>query len=114
MHVQTDLLDSISNIWPSERQVLQGTSKTPIIRGISHWRTSISWNLRICVDWSRTRLALCHLGMLQNIQHELPLRKKKALATPLNSHTQKVMQFRKVLHREFLLEGRNNPPKKTQ
>ena len=36
MHVQTDLLDSISNIWPSERQVLQGTSKTPVIRGISH------------------------------------------------------------------------------
>jgi len=49
-----------------------------------------------------------------NIQHELPLGEKKALATPLNSHTQKVMQFPKVLHREFLLEGRNNPPKKTR
>jgi hypothetical protein len=26
MHVKTDLLDSISNIWPGESQVLQGTS----------------------------------------------------------------------------------------
>jgi len=35
--------------------------------------------------------------MLQNIQHELPLAKKKALVTPLNSHTQKVIQFSEVL-----------------
>jgi hypothetical protein len=45
MHVEKDLLDIISDVGPSEGQVLQSTSKTAISRKICNWRVGYNRDL---------------------------------------------------------------------
>jgi len=40
------------------------------------------------------------------------LRENKTITITLNMHTEEVMQFIEVLHRELLLKSRDNLPKK--
>ena len=44
-------------------------------------------------------------GAIKNVQHILPLRKKKSITTSLNMHSEEVMQFTKVFHGELLLKS---------
>jgi hypothetical protein len=73
VHVKTDLLNSIYNVWASECQVLKSSSKTAKVCSIRHKGPLSCSNLRIGVNWSRARLALRHPGAIQNIQHILSL-----------------------------------------
>ena len=102
MHVQANLLNSVSVIQPGECEVLQGTCKTPKLRGVLN-RWTISRQLGVGVHGSRARLALGHASALQDIQHVLSLREEKACAMAPDMHPQKVVQLTKILHAELLL-----------
>src|SRR5690349_7195338 len=86
MHVKTNLLNSIGNIWPSEGQILQSTGKTAVIRSIRN-RRSITGKLRISINWCGTRVAVSHASTVKNLQHILSLRKEKAIPRTLHMHT---------------------------
>jgi hypothetical protein len=105
MHVKTDLLDCIRNVWPSERQVLEGASKAAEVCSIRHWGPLSCSNLRIGVNWCGARLALCHSSAIQNVQHVLSLGEEETITTALNLHAKEVMQFTEVFHGKLSLKG---------
>ena len=74
--METDLLHSVGDVWPSEGEVLKGTGKTPIPDGVLDWVTHGLRELRLLVDWGRAGLAVNHLGPLQNVKSVLPLVKE--------------------------------------
>jgi hypothetical protein len=86
MHVQADLLNCISDIWPGEGEVLKSPSKTAVLAGIRD-RGSISRELRVSIHRSAARLAVTHTGSLQNLHHILALREKKTVTSVLNTDT---------------------------
>ncbi len=112
MHVKTDLLDSIGDIWPGKSQVLEGTSKTPIVHGITNRGTIGGRELGIGVNRGSTWLAICHASTLQNLEAVLALTEMKARGLSRNRDAQEMMQAAKILHREFRLESTDSPPKK--
>jgi len=73
VHVKTDLLNGICNVWAGECQVLKGSSKTAEVGSIRHRGPLSGSNLRIGVHWSRAWLALSHSGAIEDIQHVLSL-----------------------------------------
>jgi len=64
VYMKADLLNGVRNIGPSESQVLESTSKTLKLRSISNWSTICSRDLGIRIHWSRTRLAVGHVGVV--------------------------------------------------
>ena len=104
MHVETDLLNGIGDVWPGEGEVLQGTGQTPVGSMISHRSTQISRQLRLSVDRSGAGLAISHPSPLQNIEGVLPLVKEKTRRARLNSDTQEVVELTKILHSKLLLQ----------
>jgi len=101
MHEETDLLNCIGDIRPSEGEPLQCSRKAAIIRGILD-RWSVGRQLRVDVDRSGGRLALSHPGALQKLQHILALRENQRTMA-LNMHAQEVMELSQVLHGELRL-----------
>jgi len=74
MHVETDLLNSINNIWASEGEILESTSEASKISPIDKGSTFSSRQLGICINRSGTRFATfcsfkrensCHEKMIQ-------------------------------------------------
>jgi hypothetical protein len=113
MHVQADLLNCIGDIWPGEGEVQKSSSKTAVLAGIRN-RGTISRELRVSIHRSAARLAVTHTSSLQNLQHILALREKKAVTSALNADTQKMVKRPHVCHRKFLAECCDNPVKKTR
>ena len=105
MHVKTNLLNSINNIWTSEDQVLQSSSKTAKISRVGNRNSTIRRELWICVNWRGTRLAVRHTGTLKNLHHILALGQKKTRTTVLHMYTQKMMKLTEIFHGELPLEG---------
>jgi len=62
MHMKANLLDGVGDVRPSEGQVLESTSKTPKLRGISNWGAICSRDLGVRIHWSQTRLAIRHMS----------------------------------------------------
>ena len=89
MHIEADLLNRISNIWPGKCEVLQGASKAPKIRILN--MNSISRELRVVVHRSRDWLAIYHASPTEDINHVLVLGKKQTPTVALNLHAQEVM-----------------------
>jgi hypothetical protein len=58
MHMKAQLLNCISDVWSSEGEVLQSTSKTPVRGGIRHWVPLGLGHLALCVNWSRAGVAV--------------------------------------------------------
>jgi len=106
MHMQANLLNSVSDIRPGEGEVLQGACKTPELRGVLN-RWTISRQLGVGVHRSRARLALSHTSTIQNVYHILLLRKKKARTTALDMHPQEVVKLTQIGHAELLLQSLN-------
>jgi hypothetical protein len=61
VHVEAHLMNGIGDVRARERQPLEGTSETPVIRGILNRRT-INCQLRADVHGCGGRLALGHLS----------------------------------------------------
>jgi hypothetical protein len=75
MHVQTCLLNRMSNIGASQGEILESPCKTAILRRISQKRTLISGELATRVNRSDTWVAVEHAGVLEKIGSILALRK---------------------------------------
>jgi hypothetical protein len=73
VHMETDLLHDVGDVRPGKVEVLKSTSKTPVPGGVLDWVTLGLRELRLRVDWGRARLAVNHLGPLQNVKSVLPL-----------------------------------------
>jgi len=67
MHVETDLLNSIGNIWASKGKILESTSEASKINPIDKGSTFSSRQLGICINRSGTRFAISHTSALQNL-----------------------------------------------
>ena len=104
MHVETDLLNRVGEIWPGEGAVLQSTGQTPVGSRISHRITQISRQLRMSVDRSGAGHAISHPSPLQNVECILPLVKEHARRASLNSNAQEVVELTKILHSKLLLQ----------
>jgi len=102
--MKTDLLNGICEVRPGESEVLQGSSKTPVVSRISHGITQSSRQLRLSVDRSGAWLAIRHPNPLQNIKCILLLVKENARWARLNSNPQEVMELTKILHSKLLLQ----------
>src|SRR6185312_12101790 len=103
MHMETDLLNSVVEVWPGEGEVLQSAGQTSVGSRISHRITQISRQLRLSVDSSGVGLVISHPSPLQNIKCVLPLVKKTRRAR-LNSDAQEVVELTKILHSKLLLQ----------
>ena len=101
--METDLLNSVGEVQPSEDEVLQSAGQTPVGSRISHQITQISRQLRLSVDRSGAGLAISHPSPLQDIEGVLPLVKEKTRRPRLNSDAQEVVELTKILHSELLL-----------
>jgi hypothetical protein len=108
VHVKIDVLNRITDVRPSEGEVLQSTCQAAEISGISSWKqvTIRSRQLGVDVDCGGTGLAGSHVGPVQNVDHILPLGKEKPILLALNMHPQEVKKLSKFLLRE-LLQGPN-------
>ena len=75
MHMEADLLNLISDIWPGEGKVMQGTSETPVGGGISgsKWGALNLRQLGLGVNRSETWVAVSHPCPLQDIKSILTL-----------------------------------------
>jgi hypothetical protein len=73
VHMETDLLHGVGDVWPSEGEVLKGTDKTLVPSGVLDRVTHGLRELRLRVDWGKAGLAVTHLGPLQNVKSVLPL-----------------------------------------
>jgi hypothetical protein len=53
MHMKTNLLDDIGDVWVGERKVLEGPSEAPELSWISNRRTRSGRDLGLRVHWCR-------------------------------------------------------------
>jgi hypothetical protein len=73
MHMKAYLLDGVSNVRPSEGEVLEGTHKAAISSGISNTWAGIRWYFCTSVNWSGARLAVTHAKASKYVQSVLTL-----------------------------------------
>jgi hypothetical protein len=111
MHVETDLLDSISDVRPSEGHVLQSTGKTAISCRICNWRAGVSRDLGTGVNRGCARITVTHTMAAENVQGVLPLGEEQVGLMALNSNFKEEVERTKVFHGKFLLQGCNNTVK---
>jgi hypothetical protein len=104
--VEADLLDGIGEVGAGERQILEGSGEATEMSRISNRRPELSGDLGLCVHWRRNRLAFHHASSLNNIESKLTLSEEEPVCLILYEDSQKMMDGAKILHGEFLLEGR--------
>jgi hypothetical protein len=112
VYVQSDLLHGISDVRPCERQVLEGSDNAPELRGVRNRRRRVLSQLRLEVDWSRTRLAIRHNCPLEDVKRVGALVEEQPVWTTLDDDAKEVVKRPKVLHGEFLMKSRNSATQK--
>jgi hypothetical protein len=108
VHVQADLLHGVSDVGPCERQVLEGSGNTLKLRGVRNRRPRVVSQLHLEVDWSRTRLAVCHDCPLEDVKRVDALVEEQPVWTTLDGDAEKVVKRPEVLHGEFPLKSGNS------
>jgi hypothetical protein len=78
MHMKAQLLNRISDVRPSEGEVLESTSKTPVRGGIRHRVPLGLRQLALRVNWSGAGVAIGHPSSLKDVKSVLPLVKKSS------------------------------------
>jgi hypothetical protein len=101
MHVETCLLNSMSNVWTSERQVLESTSIATVLRGIGEKRTLSGGEFAAHINGSGAGVALDHAGTLQELDGVLALREDHARSRPSDRDPEKEGQGAKICHGEL-------------
>jgi hypothetical protein len=112
VHVQVDLLHGISDVGPCECQVLEGSDNAPELRGIRNKRHRVVSQLRLEVDWSRTRLAVRHDCQLEDVKRVGALVEEQLVWTTLDSDAEEVVKRPEVLHGLFSLKSGNSAMQK--
>jgi hypothetical protein len=90
--MQTDLLHGIGDIGSCEGQVLQRPGNASELGGILNRRSGVSSQLRLQVHWSRTRLAVSHDRMLEDVESVGALVQEQLIETPLDSDAEEVVK----------------------
>jgi hypothetical protein len=108
VHVQADLLHDISDVGLCERQVLEGFGNAPDLRGVRNRRPRVVSQLRLEVDWSRTRLAVRHDCPLDDVKRVGALMEEQPVWTMLDGDAEEVVKRPEILHGEFPLKSRNS------
>jgi hypothetical protein len=112
VHVQADLLQGISDVGPCECQVQEGSDNTPKLRGVRDRRPRVVSQLRLEVDWSRTRLAVRHDCPLEDVKRVGALVEEQPVWTTLHGDAEEVVKRSEVLHGEFPLKSENSVTQK--
>jgi hypothetical protein len=112
VHVQADLLHGISDVGLCESQVLEGSGNTLKLRGVCNRRPRVISQLRLEVDWSRTRLAVCHDCPLEDVKHVGALVEEQPFWMMLDGDAEEVVKRPEVLHGEFPLKSENSATQK--
>jgi hypothetical protein len=107
--VQTDLLHGISDVGPCQRQVLEGSDNAPELRGVHNRRPRVVTQLRLEVNWSRTRLAVHHDYPLEDVKCVGALVEEQ---TTLDGDAEVVVKRLEVLHGEFSPKSENSETQK--
>jgi hypothetical protein len=68
VHVQTDLLHGVGDARLYECQVLESSCNALKLRGVLNGRPRVPCQLRLEVDWSRARLAVCHDRTFEDVK----------------------------------------------
>jgi hypothetical protein len=110
--VQTDLSHGISDVGPCECQVLEGSSNASELRGVRNMRLRVVSQLRLEVDWSRTRLAVRHECPLEVVKRVGALVEEQSVWTTLDGDVEKVVKRSEILHGEFPLKSGNSATQK--
>jgi hypothetical protein len=106
--VQVYLLHGISDVGSCERQLLEGSDNAPELRGVRNRRPRVVSQLRLEVDWSRTRIAVCHDCPLDDIRRVGALVEEQPVWTTLDGDAEEVVKWSDVLHGEFPLKSGNS------
>jgi len=91
VHEQADLLHCICEIRPSQREVLKGAGKTPVLSGVGDWRALCGRELGSSVNWCRNRVTLGQACTLEKIQRILALREEEAVGGARDGDPQEVV-----------------------
>jgi len=91
VHEQADLLHCICEIRPSQREVLKGAGKTPVLGGVGDWRALCGRELGSSVNWCRSRVTLGHACTLEKIQRVLALREEEPVGGARDGDPQEVV-----------------------
>jgi hypothetical protein len=112
VHMQTDLLNDISDVGPCEGQVLESPCNAPKLGSIQKRRPGVGSALRLKVNRSRAWLTISHGLTLDDVQRVCALVEEHPAWTTLHSNAKEVVKWPKILHREFLLWSRNSATQK--
>jgi hypothetical protein len=74
MHMKAYLLNSISNVRPGEREVLEGAHQAAVAGGVSNRMAGISRNLCTSVNWGGAGFAIAHAMASEDVHYVLALR----------------------------------------
>jgi hypothetical protein len=108
VHVQGNLLHSISDVGPRERQVLEGSDNALKLRGIHNRRPRVISQLHLEVDWSHTWIAVRHDCPLDDVKRVGAMVEEQPIWTTLDNDAEDVVKRSDVLHGEFLLKRKNS------
>jgi hypothetical protein len=92
MHMKAQLLNHISDVRPSEGEVLESTRETPVRGGIRHPVPVGLRQLALRVNWSRAGVAIGHPSSLKDVKSVLPLVKKKSSRMRRNCDPKEVVE----------------------
>jgi hypothetical protein len=103
MHMKAQLLNCISDVRPSEGEVLESTRETLVHCGIRHLVPVGLRQLALRVNWSGAGVAIGHPSSLKDVKSVLPLVKKKSSRIRCNYDPKEVVEHTQILHSKFLL-----------
>jgi hypothetical protein len=106
MHVEEDLLDGVGDVEACEHHALEGPSEAPEVSRISNRRPGLDRDLGLRVHRCQNRLVVHHANSLKNVESKLTLSEEEPVSLMLYGDSQEMMEGLKILHGEFLLEGR--------
>jgi hypothetical protein len=101
-----------ADVRPCERQVLEGSDNAPKLRGVRNRRPRVISQLRLQVDWSRTRIAVCHDCPFDNVKRVGALVEEQPVWMTLDCDAEEVVKRPKIIHGEFLLKSGNSVTQK--
>lgn len=102
LHMQVGLLNGVCKVWTREGQILQSTDDAPVERRIGDALTINTWELAFCVNWSRSRLAMCHARAVEHLVCILLLGEEETIGRSSDLNAKEEMYRSKVLHSKFV------------
>jgi hypothetical protein len=83
MHMEVDLLDSVSDVEEGECHILEGPDEAPKLSLLSNRRPRSGRDLVLCVHGHRDWLAVHHASALKDVESELTLSEEEYICLML-------------------------------